>query len=288
MKDTLSEILILDFTTRLPGPMSTMQLKDLGAEVIKVENTDIGEDPFKKGLLIEVAPYFKDWYDQINSSKEIQSFSFKKENARLLDLINKSDLIVAPHNSYFKNLLKESTSSVLYIAGGKGEYKSLHDLNALAMSQTFSQNLKAGGDLPYLPFAGICFSQKIALESMALLLNKEKKSKTVYLKDLSQDIFDKLYSTLTLNSSKQFLHTGAFPCYTVYELADGHKACFAAIEEKFWNRFCELLEFPFSESDRFDLSGKVYSTIQEKLNNFQSHELSELIKGHDICLTIIS
>jgi hypothetical protein len=43
MSQSLSDILVLDFTTLLPGPLATLMLAESGAEVIKVERPD-GED----------------------------------------------------------------------------------------------------------------------------------------------------------------------------------------------------------------------------------------------------
>ena len=43
MSQSLSDILVLDFTTLLPGPLATLMLAEAGAEVIKVERPD-GED----------------------------------------------------------------------------------------------------------------------------------------------------------------------------------------------------------------------------------------------------
>jgi crotonobetainyl-CoA:carnitine CoA-transferase CaiB-like acyl-CoA transferase len=43
-KRTLDGIKILDLSRFIAGPFCAMQLGDLGAEVVKVERKDIGED----------------------------------------------------------------------------------------------------------------------------------------------------------------------------------------------------------------------------------------------------
>ena len=40
----LEDILVLDFSTLLPGPMATLMLAEAGAEVIKFERPVAGED----------------------------------------------------------------------------------------------------------------------------------------------------------------------------------------------------------------------------------------------------
>ena len=42
----LEDVKILDFTTRLPGPLSSYLLQQFGAEVTKVENTYTDCDSF--------------------------------------------------------------------------------------------------------------------------------------------------------------------------------------------------------------------------------------------------
>lgn len=44
MTQPLDDILVLDFSTLLPGPMATLMLAEAGAEVIKLERPGTGED----------------------------------------------------------------------------------------------------------------------------------------------------------------------------------------------------------------------------------------------------
>lgn len=48
--NALSNLKILDFTTLLPGPFATMQLADMGADVIKISS------PSKHDLVLESEP----------------------------------------------------------------------------------------------------------------------------------------------------------------------------------------------------------------------------------------
>ena len=44
MAQPLSDILVLDFSTLLPGPLATLMLAEAGAEVVKLERPGTGED----------------------------------------------------------------------------------------------------------------------------------------------------------------------------------------------------------------------------------------------------
>ena len=48
--NALSNLKVLDFTTLLPGPYASMQLADMGAEVIKISS------PSKYDLVLETDP----------------------------------------------------------------------------------------------------------------------------------------------------------------------------------------------------------------------------------------
>ena len=44
IKGSLSGIKVLDFSTLLPGPLATLFLAETGAEVIKIEKPEIGDE----------------------------------------------------------------------------------------------------------------------------------------------------------------------------------------------------------------------------------------------------
>ncbi|MBT4791657.1 MAG: CoA transferase, partial [Halobacteriovoraceae bacterium] len=57
----LTDVTIIDFSTRLPGPFSTYILESFGAKIIKIENSAKGGDPFTQPEYLAYAPAFKDW-----------------------------------------------------------------------------------------------------------------------------------------------------------------------------------------------------------------------------------
>ena len=94
MPAPLEGIRVLDLTRILAGPYCTMMLGDMGAEVIKVENPDGGDDtrawgpPFLNG----VSTYFI----SINRNKKSVTLNLKEEKGKALlaGLIRASDVVV--------------------------------------------------------------------------------------------------------------------------------------------------------------------------------------------------
>ena len=94
MSGPLEGIRVVDLTRILAGPYCTMMLGDMGAEIIKVENPDGGDDtrgwgpPFLNG----VSTYFI----SINRNKKSLTLNLKAERGKelLRDLIRKSDIMV--------------------------------------------------------------------------------------------------------------------------------------------------------------------------------------------------
>jgi crotonobetainyl-CoA:carnitine CoA-transferase CaiB-like acyl-CoA transferase len=89
----LSGILVLDFSTLLPGPMATLLLAEAGAEVIKIERTGSGEE------LRGSQPRFADTsvsFAMLNRGKRSIAIDLKVPDAvsRLRPLIESADVVV--------------------------------------------------------------------------------------------------------------------------------------------------------------------------------------------------
>lgn len=93
MKGPLSGIRVLDLTRILAGPYATMLLADLGADVIKVENPDGGDEARGVGPFIKGASAY---FISLNRGKRSLSLSFKDEAGRdiLARLADEADVLV--------------------------------------------------------------------------------------------------------------------------------------------------------------------------------------------------
>ncbi len=93
MNKALSGIKVLDFTRVLAGPFCTMNLSDLGAEVIKVEKPGTGDDSRIFG------PFINDqsgYYIYVNRGKKSITLDLKNPKAReiIYDMVKKVDVVV--------------------------------------------------------------------------------------------------------------------------------------------------------------------------------------------------
>jgi alpha-methylacyl-CoA racemase len=86
----LKDVLVLDFTTLLPGPLATLMLAEAGAEVIKIERPG-GED------MRAYPPRFDGFsavFALINRGKKSVALDLTREGDRLVPLIARADVLV--------------------------------------------------------------------------------------------------------------------------------------------------------------------------------------------------
>ena len=88
----LSGLLVLDFTTLLPGPLASLMLAEAGAEVIKIERPG-GEDMrrFAPAIDGESAPFA-----MLNRGKKCLTLDLKSEadRAKLMPLLKRADILI--------------------------------------------------------------------------------------------------------------------------------------------------------------------------------------------------
>lgn len=93
MKSALDNIKVLDLTRVLAGPYATMLLADLGADVIKIEMPNTGDD--SRGF----GPYINNesaYFMSINRNKKSMTLNLKNESGKkiFLELVKETDVLV--------------------------------------------------------------------------------------------------------------------------------------------------------------------------------------------------
>tara|TARA_Y100000768_G_scaffold76268_1_gene53975 strand:+ start:10329 stop:11198 length:870 start_codon:yes stop_codon:yes gene_type:complete len=285
VKSFLNGVRVLDLTARLPGPLATYCLSLSGAEVTKIENSDWGEDPFKENL--SGLENFQDWYRNLNKDKTIEIISFKDNQSRLIDAIESSEIIIAPHSKRIKKLILERARGSCVFLDSSQTLGGMHDLNALAVTKTFALHLIESIAPPYLPFAGISFGQLLAQQALAAYIANRQSGKfeydTIYLDESAKLILDSLYSSF----GPKVLHNGLFPCYNIYLLADGGHVALAAVEEHYWAEFNQVFNLNLTSEERLDTTGVTQEKIRNLFTNLTTNEIKEKLKNRQFCLTLI-
>ena len=127
--------------------------------------------------------------------------------------------------------------------------KSMHDLNAMSLAGLLSLYVADKKEKivapPFLPIAGISFGHKAATDLLAAYVKSLRDSKTIFVKTYLDEATEDIYGLFwpeadRKNKRVKFLHNGLYPCYALYQTKDHKYVALAAVEEKFWQRFCEI------------------------------------------------
>lgn len=305
----LNDITILDLTTLYPGPLATMMLADLGAEVIRLEHPD---RPDKVHLL----PPFLDGesaaYLSLNRSKRSLALDIRKEEGRkvFFDLVKRADVVAEQFRPGVMDDLdlgydKAATINprIIYLSitgfGQDGPYrqKAAHDINCISLTGLLSQ-VKIGTQ-PVLPgfqladVAGGAYTAIIAC--MVALWDREKTGKG---QRVDVAMADAILPLLTLQLSQYWGREeggqvvnpfdGSFPFYGVYECADGKHISLGALEQKFWVNFCQMANRPGWLASQFAAGAqgeKVRGEIATLFKQKTRDEWLKLTEVHDLCLS---
>jgi formyl-CoA transferase len=133
-KGALEGVVILDLTRVLAGPYSTMILGDMGAEIIKIEIPETGDDtralgPFQNGESL--------YYINLNRNKKGVTLNLKNKKGKeiFLNLVKKADVVVENYRPGtmeklglgYEELKKENEGLVYAAVSGFGHYGEYKD-----------------------------------------------------------------------------------------------------------------------------------------------------------------
>lgn len=296
----LEGITVLDFSTRLPGPLGASLLAARGARVIKVEDIN-RPDPF-----VCDDPLFSTWYQTLNEKKELVRLDFDGPNihSELLTLFKGAQAVIAPDKKSLEALITPLAPMVwltLSASRSGGKARTLHDLNILALKKILSLHARLSQEPviapPFLPVAGIAFGSSLAISLLSALVAAMKSSTCVRVScSLEQAVEEQLHllypESLEQSGASHFLHNGNYPCYNIYRTKDKHAVAFAAIESRLWIRFCQIFNCPIEADKRMTARSQDPTLIASVANIFKELTLSELKSilahepdGEDLCIT---
>ncbi|MCE9569011.1 MAG: CoA transferase [Rhodocyclales bacterium] len=273
----LAGLRVLDLTRLLPGPVATMHLADLGAEVIKIEDTGAGDYAREMGPGERAATgnggdslFFR----MVNRNKKSLRLDLKQAAGVevFLRLARDADVIfegfrpgVVDKLGVGYKAVRRINPRIVYCAitgyGQTGPWAELagHDLNYLATSGLLDQigthDGKASG-APAIPNLQVGDLLGGALTPLLGVLAAVIGAKAtgqgshvdVAMTDavLAHNIFP-LVTTLAYGKPAPRgtdLLTGGVACYGVYRTSDERYLAVGALEPKFWQVFCAAIERP--------------------------------------------
>jgi len=303
----LSGVRVVDLTRLLPGPFCTQLLGNLGAEVIKVEDPEVGD------YMRFVPPALGDTsyaFAMVNRNKKSIAINLKeKEGQEVLHrLVKRADVFVEQFRTGVASrlgadyeTLRRVNPKLVYCAfegfGITGPYagRPAHDLDfeALAgiLSVTGAEDKRPV--IPGVPIADLASAFNAAFSILAALRRRDATGKGEFV-DVS--IFDTAVSLMVLNFARylgtgeipvpgETLVTGQWPFYNIYETRDGRWLSVAAVEPKFWTRLVGLLGLAEFEGDQFaeePARGRVIAAFRKTIRTRTLEEWSSILGKEDI------
>ncbi len=310
MQQPLAGIRVLDFSTLLPGPMATLMLARAGAEVIKIEPPEPGESMRRLGPRFGPGGLY---FSLLNQGKRSISLDLKAQGAgaRLKPLLESADVLVEQFRPVVMGRLGLSYEEVRRINprlvycsitgyGQHGEFaaRAGHDLNYQA--DTGMLGLTAGSDgrpgLPQGLVADIAGGTYPAVINILLALAARDKNGGGCHLDISMsgNLFAFMYWALgeghhnqNWPRTSQGLFTGGSPRYQVYATADGNYLAAAPLEDRFWLRFCELIELEEEFRDDAPDPQVTRNAVAKRIAARSADHWQACFEDQDVCCCLV-
>ncbi len=304
----LAGIRILDLTRLLPGPVATLHLADLGADVIKIEDPQVGDYARTLGTGEgEDSAYFR----MINRNKQGLRLDLKKPEGIeiFLRLARQADVIVESFRPGVIDKLGVGYATVAAVNpkiaycsisgyGQDGPYKDLagHDINYLGYAGVLDQIGSEGGNpaIPNFQIADLLGGAlTAAMGILAAVLEAQRTGQGRYIDvSMTDSVLAHTYFTmLRLNDAGHSaprgtdLLSGGLPCYATYRCSDGKHMAVGALEGKFWKTCCVVLGHPEWQKRQWDAS--LRREIAELFATQSRDQWASLFAAVDCCVTPI-
>jgi alpha-methylacyl-CoA racemase len=255
----LAGVEVLDLSRHLPGPLAAHLLADLGARVVKVEEPELGDPlrhapPLSAGRSALAAPLL--------AGVESATLDLKSRAGRtaLERLLESADVLLESFRPGTlarlgfppAELRQRHPRLVVCSLSGWGQEgphakRAGHDLTYQALAGTLAPTAA----MPALPVADLAGAWSVVTSILAALYEREKTGSGAHL-DVA--LFDAALHANLVNWAAEangpwpvghpLPLSGAIPCYNLYRAADGAWLALAALEPRFWQRFCRAAGRP--------------------------------------------
>ena len=308
----LEGLKVLDLTRLLPGGFCSMLLADFGADVIKVEDTGLGD-------YVRWAPPYYDGVERSAGSALFLSLNRGKRSIRidlksapgkdvLLRLVREADVLlesfrpgVLDRLGVGYERLREENPGLVYgaITGygqdGPGRDRSGHDLNYLGLNGILGLSGEADG-LPASSAAQIAdLGGGALMAAVGILVALRERDRSGQGQQVDCSMFDGSLSFLAMLAAEMLAGgpvprrgelrlAGGIVCYRPYRCADGY-VTLGALEPKFWSAFCQGVGREDLAGHAFDPPGsEAHRTLSEIFAERTREQWRAFAAEHDCCL----
>jgi crotonobetainyl-CoA:carnitine CoA-transferase CaiB-like acyl-CoA transferase len=258
----LEGIRVVDLSRLLPGPFCSQLLGDYGADVVKVEDTGLGDfvrltPPF---IGSESGPFLA-----VNRNKRSIALDLKKEKGRevLRRLARRADVLlegfrpgVLDRLGVGWDALRSENPRLIYCAltgyGQDGPWRERagHDINYLGYAGVLAMTGAADGP-PVPPGVQVADLTGAFYAAIGILLALEARHRTGAGQLVDVSMLDGALSLLSIHAGAAFAGepprrgagwlSGARPGYGAYETKDGRWLAVGTLEPKFWEAFARTV-----------------------------------------------
>jgi crotonobetainyl-CoA:carnitine CoA-transferase CaiB-like acyl-CoA transferase len=274
----LQGLRVLDLTRLLPGPVATLRLAELGADVLKIEEPGAGDGAraMMQSAADRAAGRPSAFYRIVNRGKRETRLDLKSETGCkvLRALVRESHVLVESFRPGVMARLGLDYASLAAInpklvycamtgfgARGPFAHRPGHDINYLGYAGVLDQIRAADGTpvLPNIQIADLLGGAATAVTRILAALWKVARggdgafidvSMTHAIRDYDVTARAALEPADADNPSAGTAHAahesrgllnGGVPCYNVYRTADGRWLAVGALELKFWEKLCRAI-----------------------------------------------
>jgi crotonobetainyl-CoA:carnitine CoA-transferase CaiB-like acyl-CoA transferase len=306
----LDKIRVLDLTRLLPGPFCSLMLADMGATVIKVEDTALGD--YLRWGTRTVTPTQSINFMALNRNKQSIKLNLKpKEGKEIFSrLVQTADVVLDGFRpgrldrlSVGYEAMSKINPRIIYCAisgygqDGPDKDRAGHDLNYLARAGMLGLFGKRNGD-PSVPAAQIADLTGAYLAAIGVLSAVIGRATTGRGQFVDISMMDGVWPWMVLLLPQYWYDGvepqrgglplgGALACYNVYECRDGRWLSLGALEPQFWATFCKMMGHEGwgerqRETEQGD--GSVYAELCTQFRTKTRAEWIEFFAGADVCI----
>lgn len=305
MSGLLDGIRILDFSRLLPGGFATGLLADLGAEVIKIEQPDIGD--YMRWLEPRIGDESAaSW--AIDRGKRSLAVDLKSPRGVevVLRLARTADAVVESFRPGvvdrlgigYEALRSESPRLVYCSISGYGQNgpsrdAAGHDLNYIGRAGILSiTGTRDGGPvIPGVQIGDLAGGALLGLAGLLAALLRSARSGEGEHIDVSMT--DGAFALLSVHLGDYFasgvvpgpermLLNGCYPCYNVYACSDGKHVTLGALEPQFFAALCEVMDRPDLKDTAMD--SDALPLWRELFRSHSRDEWLDRCEGTDACV----